>query len=260
MFRCVKRKPSKGRDKNGLPGRDSSTLPAQRTVSGSTEELPTASCSSGRQSRWTIAKKSATLGGHPQSESRSQSKSKGLSFFKPAKWRTLSLSSLFSPSRKHKHDDSGAATTSGFVSPSCDTEPLSYMPTATLDSQQPTDNIAITNLSNNSLDNQPTEPSTPTGFDHDVTRVPKLEDQEDRLKELTVAATAEQHDMIDHTPTEEKPRILKFPQVSEENGETPVNGEPMDRKTGKAVSKPKPEVTHGSSKERTAKTETRSKH
>ncbi|GAA47164.1 ankyrin [Clonorchis sinensis] len=217
MLRCVKRKPSKGSEKNALAAEGSPASLRRRMVSGSTEELSTASNSLNRPSRWSMAKKSATLSGHSTThtlnESRSSSKTKSSSVFNPTRWRTLSVSSLFSPHKRKKHDESATATSSGFVSPSGETDILQERSGSAISANKRPETIAIAQSHATAYD---TEASTPTGMISDNERPISLSLQEDHLNKLTTAAM-DDRDTSDNTPTEPVSGSKPFPVVIAED-------------------------------------------
>ncbi|KAF5405976.1 Ankyrin: unc [Paragonimus heterotremus] len=232
MLRCVKRKPSKGRERNGAH-KDTSLSPTlhRRNFSESSEELSTVSAASTRPSRWSITKKSATISGHTseaRSESRSSSKTKSHSIFHPVRWRTISLGSLFSPSKRRKPDESEGGTTSGFVSPSCDTEIPAGLGESSDEAARDSDKLAILNLSQTQLNAQDSdEPSTPTATDNTDRRNPplSLDLLETKLQNMTKAAVQDRDSASDRTPTEPPPVPMTFlavdhiPDASEINGQ-----------------------------------------
>ncbi|KER22832.1 hypothetical protein T265_14770, partial [Opisthorchis viverrini] len=217
MLRCVKRKPSKGSEKSRLDAEGSPSSLRRRMLSGSTEELSTASNSLNRPSRWSIAKKSATLSGHSTThtlnESRSSSKTKSSSVFNPTRWRTLSVSSLFSPHKRKKHDESATATSSGFVSPSGETDILQERSGSAISANKRPETIAIAQSHATAYD---TEASTPTGMISDNERPTSLSLQEDHLNKLTTAAM-DDRDASDNTPTEPLSGSKPFPVVKAED-------------------------------------------
>ncbi|VDP83730.1 unnamed protein product [Echinostoma caproni] len=226
MLRCVKRKPNRNTigERNGLGERNCATLPRERThtdeVDADFEDGGNARGpnSANRPSRWSLSKKSATLSTttpststqYTRSESRSSSKSKGFNVFRASNWRTLSLSSLFSPSRKRKQQQlqqqqqtgSGSASSSGFVSPTAETEPL----TGASSLDRSTKHKRPESIELHSFSSRQTKPSssgseatTPTGMKTDTSN---LIGQDERLREMTKNACAELSDTSDHTPTE----------------------------------------------------------
>ncbi|KAF8570823.1 hypothetical protein P879_00084 [Paragonimus westermani] len=232
MLRCVKRKPSKGRERNGVH-KDTSLSPTlhRRNFSESSEELSTVSAASTRPSRWSITKKSATISGHTseaRSESRSSSKTKSHSIFHPVRWRTISLGSLFSPSKRRKPDESEGGTTSGFVSPSCDTEIPAGLGESSDEAARGSDKLAILNLSQTQLNAQDSdEPSTPTATDTADKRNPplSLDLLETKLQSMTKAAVQDRDSMSDRTPTEPPPVPMTFPAVDHIPNASEINGQ-----------------------------------
>ncbi|VDQ16930.1 unnamed protein product, partial [Trichobilharzia regenti] len=124
MLRCVKRKTSKSRTPTpgGTNERGCSTLPRMGHRSDSDENISEKPSSSSRPTRWTMEKKSATLtaGCTLSSGNETKTKSKTLTFL-----RTLSLGSLFSPSRRRRKDDSTTAYSSGLMSPDVELQTFS---------------------------------------------------------------------------------------------------------------------------------------
>ncbi|TPP51541.1 Ankyrin [Fasciola gigantica] len=213
MLRCVKRKPNRNNigERNGLGERNYATLPRERTHSeaGPDSDTDTAhgTNSANRPSRWSLTKKSATLSTttpsnsiQTRSESRSSSKHKGFNMFRVGNWRTLSLSSLFSPSRKHKHTESSTASSSGFVSPTADTEPLTGSNSLERGSRHKRpQSIELNTFTHKKVkaSDSGSEASTPTGMRSITDQVNVHEDQ---LRQLS--SNAELSDTSDHTPTE----------------------------------------------------------
>ncbi|CAH8571969.1 unnamed protein product [Schistosoma turkestanicum] len=193
MLRCVKRKSSKSRTPatGSSNERGCSTLPRMFYRSDSEENVSEKPSSSSftRLTRWTTEKKSATLaaGSTLSSGNDTKPKSKPLTFL-----RTLSLGSLFSPSRKRRKDDSTTAYSSGLMSPDVELQTFSNESQANIHQEQ------------NETDISPSEGSlTPTG---DETYQSQLSKQELYLEKLTRDAYNYLGDETNKTPTDENPR------------------------------------------------------
>ncbi|KAA0190998.1 Ankyrin [Fasciolopsis buskii] len=221
MLRCVKRKPNRNTigETNGLGERNCATLPRERTHSEAGEELDIdgangTSSAANRPSRWSLSKKSATLSTttpststQTRSESRSSSKNKGFNMFRIGNWRTLSLSSLFTPSRRRKQRDSSTAS-SGFVSPTGETEPLtgsSSLERGTSRHKRPQsiELNAFTQKKTKDASKMTTdsgsEASTPTGM---RSTTDQINIHEEQLRQLSRDETDQLSDISDRTPTE----------------------------------------------------------
>ncbi|CAH8623633.1 unnamed protein product [Schistosoma intercalatum] len=195
MLRCVKRKSSKSRTPvtGSSSERGCSTLPRMFHRSDSEEDISEkpSSSSSNRLTRWTMEKKSATLtaGSTLSSGNETKSKSKPFTFL-----RTLSLGSLFSPSRKRRKDDSTTAYSSGLMSPDVELQTLSNESQTNIQQRQ------------NETDVSPSEGSlTPTA---DETYRPQFCKQELYLEKLTRDAYNYPRDETNKTPTDENPHIV----------------------------------------------------
>lgn len=195
MLRCVKRKSSKSRTPvtGSSNERGCSTLPRMFHRSDSEEDISEkpSSSSSNRLTRWTMEKKSATLtaGSTLSSGNETKSKSKPFTFL-----RTLSLGSLFSPSRKRRKDDSTTAYSSGLMSPDVELQTLSNESQTNIQQRQ------------NETDVSPSEGSlTPTA---DETYRPQFCKQELYLEKLTRDAYNYPRDETNKTPTDENPHIV----------------------------------------------------
>ncbi|CAH8662286.1 unnamed protein product [Schistosoma rodhaini] len=194
MLRCVKRKSSKSRTPvtGSSNERGCSTLPRMFHRSDSEEDISEKpSSSSNRLTRWTMEKKSATLtaGSTLSSGNETKSKSKPFTFL-----RTLSLGSLFSPSRKRRKDDSTTAYSSGLMSPDVELQTLSNESQTNIQQRQ------------DETDVSPSEGSlTPTA---DETYGPQFCKQELYLEKLTRDAYNYPGDETNKTPTDENSHII----------------------------------------------------
>ncbi|CAH8624699.1 unnamed protein product [Heterobilharzia americana] len=237
MLRCVKRKSSKSRTPtpSNSNERGCSTLPRMRHRSESDENVSEKpSSSSSRLTRWAMEKKSATLtAGCTLSGNESKTKSKPFTFL-----RTLSLSSLFSPSRRRRKDDSTTAYSSGLMSP--DVEMHTFSNDSQPNIQQREDETDVS----------PSEGSlTPTAeetYQHGLNEVQK---QDLFLKKLTKEAFSFSRDETNKTPTDEKPNVLPeqkhFNRHSDEQHDSGRSSTRESAEVSLASDKPRKDIVNG---------------
>ncbi|CAH8870047.1 unnamed protein product [Trichobilharzia szidati] len=196
MLRCVKRKTSKSRTPTprGTDERGCSTLPRMGHRSESDENISEKPSSSSRPTRWTMEKKSATLtaGCTLSSGNETKTKNKTLTFL-----RTLSLGSLFSPSRRRRKDDSTTAYSSGLMSPDVELQTFSN------------DSHPNIQQGQDETDLSPSEGSlTPTAEETYQPQSKQSHKQELFLEKLTKEAFNFSRDDKNKTPTDENANIL----------------------------------------------------
>ncbi|CAH8651666.1 unnamed protein product [Heterobilharzia americana] len=220
MLRCVKRKSSKSRTPtpSNSNERGCSTLPRMRHRSESDENVSEKpSSSSSRLTRWAMEKKSATLtAGCTLSGNESKTKSKPFTFL-----RTLSLSSLFSPSRRRRKMTL-----------------LQHIHQPNIQQRE------------DETDVSPSEGSlTPTAeetYQHGLNEVQK---QDLFLKKLTKEAFSFSRDETNKTPTDEKPNVLPeqkhFNRHSDEQHDSGRSSTRESAEVSLASDKPRKDIVNG---------------